>query len=91
VSEQTRAKATIKEICGQARTAAAQNLAAAAEILVKAGPQPEPMALRAARLYPLAAGMFAVVAASGAGEPIPDSEIPNSEKLQAEPGGAWVM
>jgi hypothetical protein len=35
--------------------------------------------------------MFAVVAASGAGEPIPDSEIPNSEKLQAEPGGAWVM
>ncbi len=83
---ETKQPATLEEIRSEAESASVQSMVRAIEILKDAGPAPSPMAERAALLHLLAAGLFAVVAGSGAGEAIPNAGMPNSEA--ASP---WLM
>ncbi len=74
IERETRQPASLEEIRFAAGSAAVRNAVRAIELLADAGPSPSPFLVEAVRLHLLAAGLFAVVAGSGAAEAIPNSE-----------------
>lgn len=79
--EETKRPLTLEKIRAEAEMAVVRNLAAAVELLVQAadsrletGKNPDPLTLEAARLHLEAARRFVIVAQSGKGERIPNSE-----------------